>query len=456
MTCALTKNPYLNPNKYQEYEVFQIKQDSLHIGSLIKGLREYKGLSQDALARMAFSNRSTISQIELGHQDCPYETLLAIKIALDVEILPLRDSERPAFRELLYIWYDVISERDWEAANKARSKLSVIKLIPHDKELNTLFLLFECRLLLGLNELEESKAIIDVFENCLADLSDIQRYHYYYNQGTYNVRCKQHQKALDFYLKSYDLMKCGLEKSVTLYFNIAICYEELGRTALAANFLEEACKLQSVGHSNVPEFQLYNSLGAIYASTGHLQRAKDLLDKAYAIALIDYKAKANEDTKIRMGMVLINYGYMYHTANKWSRAIEYLDNAILYIPKGNAYYLEALYLKIRSLIGMGNSLACTEMLADGIHQSKDNEVYTVMFEALKILISPNEETVKHLDKKILTFLLTNKIFNPALDYAVFLRDFYRAKGRGFKTRALEMSEIISNILSGMREGGVIE
>ena len=436
------------------YGVFQIKEhDRPHIGKIIKDLREHRGMSQEALARAAYFNRSTLSQIELGNQECPDDILLAIKTALEVESLPLRDAERVEFRDALHKWYDIISERKQDEAKELRAKLSIIKLLPHDKELNILFSLFECRLLLFVNELAASKEILDAFE--IDDLSDIQLYHYYYNQGTYSVKSKHNQEALDFYLKAYEMMKYGLEKNIALYYNIAIAYERLGLVTHSIMFLEEACKIKSTNQSSVPEFHLYNFIGANYARTGHLQRAKYMLDKAHTIALNNYKSDENASTKKNIGTIHLNYGFLFRMARKWNRAIEYLDKALTYFDIEHISYLEVLYQKARSLIEMGNTLSCTGLLADGTKLSKDNEVYSLMFEALKIIVNPNDDSVKHLETNILSYLYENKLVYPSLDYAMFLRDYYKTR-RGFKTRSLEMSDVVCSIISLMHKGGVIE
>ena len=434
--------------------MFKIKQaDKPHIGKIIRDLREYRGLSQEELARVAFFNRSTLSFIESGSQDCPDDILLSIKTALDLKDLPLHDYERSVFRDMLHKWYNIISERNLSEAEELRIKLSIIQLLPHDIELNNLFSLFDCRLLLGLNMLEASKGILGVFEAKLNELSDTQLYHHFYNQGTYNTRKKQYKIALEYYLKSYELMKYGFEKNITLYYNIAICYERLGYVALAVTFLEEARRLHTFGQNNVPELNVYSFLGINYAYTGHLQRAKTLLDKAHAIALNDYNA--SEIAKYNLCMVLSNLGYTYRLAKKWSRAIEYLDNAVQYTTNETSDYLEILYQKIRTLIEMGNPLSCADLLSEGVKLSKGNEVYSTMFEALKLLICLTEKSAKQLEIKIIPCLLDNNVFYPVLDYAIVLRDYYKTR-RGFKTRALEMSDIIFTILSKMQEGGVIE
>jgi len=435
--------------------VLQIKQHiKPNIGKLIKDLREHRGMSQEELAQAVYSNRTTLCQIELGNQACPDDLLLAIKMALDVEDLPLRDIERVEFRERLYKWYSIISERKLDEAQGLRIKLSIIKLLPHEKELNILFSLFECRLLLGLNELTAADEILDTF--VIEGFSDIQLYHYYYNLGTYSFKVKHNEAALDFYLKAYELMKCGLEKPITLYYNIAISYERLGLITHAIAFLEEAYLIQSPGPGGIPAFHLYSFLGANYAGTGHLQRARHLLDKAHAIAINEYSSNVTASTKSNLGLVHLNYGFLFRMARKWSVSIEHLDKALAYFDIGDINYLEALYQKTRCFIEMGNTLTCTDLLAVGTKLSSNNEVYLLMFEALTILLNPNDESVKNMEVNILPYLLKNKLVYPALDYAMFLRDYFRTRGRGFKMRSYVMADMVCTIRNLMHEGGVIE
>jgi len=430
-----------------------MQDDRPHIGKIIKDLREYRGMSQEALAREAYFNRSTLSQIELGNQDCPDDILLAIKTVLKIESLPLSDMERKEFKEALFKWNEVIGERRPDDARELRENLAIVKLLPHDKELNIFFSLFECRYLLSINELAEAKGILDVFE--AEGFSDIQLYHYYFNLGTYYVRSRLTQEALDFYLKAYEMMSFGFEKSISLYYNISVCYSRLGYVSQAISFLEEACMIRSTNQSNFNEMYLFVELGSIYVNTGSLQRAKYLFDKAHTIALNNYKTTKNDRTKGDLGMVLLNHGFLFRMGQKWNRAIECFDKALAYLDIADTNYIETLYQKARSLIEMGNTLSCAKIIADGAKLSKESEVYSKMFEALPLLITPNDESAKKLEINILPYLLENNYFYPALDYAIFLGDYYKTRGRGFKTRSLEMSEIAYNILRLMRKGGVI-
>jgi len=437
-------------------EVFHIKQDRPTIGEIIKDLRTYRKMTQEDLAQATFSNKSTICQIERGNSKCSDNLLRMIKTALDVKILPLFEAERSEFRDMLYKWYNAISARDWDTAKELQEKLSVIKLLPDDKEFNRLYSVFECRLLLGLNELDAAKRLLAKFETELDELSDIQLYHHYYNQGTYNSRVKNNQAALNNYLKANALIRHDFGKNTLLYYNIAICYERLGNVALAATYLEVACELYPITQNNAPEFSLYNSLGMCYISTGHLQRAKMTLDKAHTIALSEYKTISNDYSKVRMGMVLSNYGYLFRMAKKWNSAIEYLDKALDILDKNNVYYLKTLYQKALVLIAEGDTLSCHELLEEGVKLSKDSAIQSAEFKALELLVNLNDDSARYIETEILPFLIKNNCFYTSLDFAMVLRDFLKGKEQSNKIRTLEISDIICTILMQMSEGGVVE
>ncbi|MCL2378507.1 MAG: helix-turn-helix transcriptional regulator [Defluviitaleaceae bacterium] len=426
-----------------------------HIGELIRELRDIKMMSQEAVAQAAYISRSSLSQIELGIAGCPDSLLLAIKTGMGLENLPLLDTERAAFRDKLYRWHDIINERKLDEAKELREQLSVIQLLRRDTELNTLFSMFDCKLLLGLDELEAAKKILNKFK--VDGLSDMQLYHYYYNQGTYNIKCKHNQDALDFYLKAYELVTRGLEKNITLYYNIAIAYSRLGFIAKATTFLEEAYSLHLAGHENdnVSEFDIYNLLGVFYAAIGVLQRGKYFLDKAHTIAINHFNSKETDGTKTNLGLVLLNYGILFRMGRKGDEAIEHFNKAHKYFSIGNVHYLETLYQKIRTMIEMNNPFPCPTLITEGIKLSKNNEIYTLMFETLRVLANPDDESTRHVENETLPYLHENKFVRLALDYAKFLRDYYKRKGERFKTRAFKMSDTVCTIMDLIYEGGVI-
>lgn len=407
-------------------------------------------MSQEALANVVFIVRNNLSLIELGKRDCENDLLEAIKKALGVEGAPLRESERPEFRERLYKWHNVIIERDWPVAKEMQKKLSVIKSLPRDKELNVLYSLFDCRMLIGTGDLKASKDILDDFETRLDELSDIQLYHYNDNQGTWNAKSGYNNEALAYYLKVFDFTKRGLEKNLVLYYNIAICYYRVGCIARSVSYLEKAAQLYSNPQKSISEFHIDFLLATNYTRTGNLQRAKIVFDKCYAKALSD-------NNKTYLGMVLINQGYMYRKAKKWNTAIEHIDRAFDYVEKGNPNYLEALYQKTRCLIQMERFLLCKDLLAEGAELSKDDETYSILFKSLNHLTNLKvDSSVRYIEDITIPHLLEKNLVIAALDYCEVLKTHYEEKGRGFQTKMLKMAEIICNIREKLLEGDVVE
>jgi len=109
------------------------------IGDKIKMVRDARNLSQDHIATVINANRGTLSQIELGKKECPPQLLIDIKMAMDVEHLPMTSAEVPEYNKSLRGWYNAISGNDFVEAKELHNQLSVIKLLPHRKELIRFF-----------------------------------------------------------------------------------------------------------------------------------------------------------------------------------------------------------------------------------------------------------------------------------------------------------------------------
>jgi len=436
--------------------VSTINQYDFCIGETLGYIRKQKKIRQAYVSDSLFMSRSNYSDFETGKRELPEELYQAVKRILGVEELPLRKSERPKYMSLLNDMYRLTSEGKFEAASEMHERLSVIKLLPQDKELNEMFSLHECWFFLKFDKFDEAKKILDAFSPNYKGLNHIPLYHYLYNQGVYNFKINLIDDALDSFLQAYDLTDYGLEKSGSLCFNIALCYERKGFISKSNDFINKALDLGLASNNTVLEFGLYTIMGTNSIVKRALPEARGALNKAHSIASKEYESNPNENTKRKFGISLLNHGYLFRISKKHYNAIKALDKSTEYLKKDDNLYFEAFYQKACCAIDMNDPLLAIEIISEGVKLSKGNKDYSLMFEALSIMTNPTEESIEHLSQHILPYFIKKNYVVIVIDYATYLRKYYREHKIGNIKRALEMSEVIFIAQSRINEGGVIE
>ena len=417
----------------------------LSIGEKLKQIREAKDVKQEAVAKAVKYSAGNLSYLENGRHDCSSEVAREALKYLGVKGVPLYETERPGFRHELSKWYDLASSHKFDEANEMQKALSDIKYLPFDEEFNAFFDMFSCRLSLAQNKFDEGKAILDKYETILDKLNDEVKYHYFYNQGTFEIRNSRYKEALEFYKKAHELSKDDFDGFARLYLNISTCLTNLGYVVSSIMFLEEIHEI-SKGQIALTTLHMNHKLAIEYIKLGHLPKAKRLLDKCY-------KEAKDVNNEILLGSILNNYGLMYRMASDWNMSLKYLDQASDYFDKGSTFYLDNLYQKIQCFIEMGCFSECTELLAEGRELSKEDECYTILFESLGHLMTPNDsKSINYLETVTLPYLLKKSYVITALYYCEFLREYYEKKGIQKKT--LQMTEIARTIYKEKLEGGV--
>jgi len=430
-----------------------LEYGKLTIGDKIKSLRIAKGVAQEDLAHNLMQHASTLSRIERGVLECPNELLYEIKKALNVEGLPFNESERQAFRDKLYDWGNVISEREIDEAKKIQLKLSVITYLPADKELNMLYGLLNCRLLLVLNELDEATQIIDAMEAAASEMDTICLYYHYRNCGTWHYKNAQYDIALGFYTKAFDLPARELANRVTRYYAIACCYFRMGLVSRCITFLERAREEGSDDHNTFHEYYVDWLLAISYIYTDKLQRAKVLLEKCKKTARRDNNRKY-------MGDYLVNMGLMYRKAKKWPLALDYLDDAFNYLTKGDESYIDVIYEKCYCLLEMDYFSACIELADEGKKLVDEKIVgykdYLTLFEAIKCLASLNHsDSVKYIETVAIPHLIEKKCLWIAVDYCALIIEYYTNKKSRHNGVISRFKAIAFDAYKILHEGGVL-
>jgi len=439
-------------------KLYGVLLDDIQLGAMLRTIRKSKKLSLEKFATLTHISRNILGAIECGEMPCSPEQLFSIKRALGIEFLPLFEHERSNFMDFLFNFNNEIQEGNFKTAEDLSAKLSVIKYLPDDKELSTLFSIFNCRFVLSTSGVEAAKKLLDDLDKSCESFDSLQRYHYSYVKGTYNLIDRNSDEALNFYLEAYGLSKRFSGKNINLYYNISSSYIGKSNIARSTTFLEEAYDLILSGHTTNLEIYIYNQLGINYIKLGVLQRAKKMLLKALKLARKNYDAVRNDKNKEIIGMILYNFGLLFRKAKNGFKALDLFDMSIPYIDKRSTLYLDVVYQKAQTRIDMDDKVSCIELINEGLQLSKEreDETYTILFKSLDSFKHLNDDTAKYLSEKTLPYLFKINYEFTVLDFTGALRRYYIRRGSGFKDKANQMLNIMHMVQSKIHDGSVIE
>ena len=414
-----------------------IKNNNLSLREKLIAIRKAKGVTQEALAIEINYGRTALGDVERGTAQCDLGTLMAIKTALDIQGLPLFEEERKGFLNRLYLWNNIISECNFDQAKQAEKDFSRIKHLPFDLELNAFYSIFSSRLMLGEEKFELAANVLVEVEQILDTTNNDLMYWYYNASGALAFHNKQCKKALDLYIKAYNIMKGGFEENKFLHYNIARCLSDLGYFTNVIMFMDNVCNFDASEQANIIDFEANSLLALNCIKWGYFKRASKLLEKC----LLRAEKNKNEHS---IGSILHNFGYMYRKTKSWAIALHYFDEAFMYLPEGTDDYLGNLYQKTSCLVDMGAYAQCLPLILEGKKLSETSELYTILFQSLEHLATPNENaSLQYLETHAIPYLLNMSINEIALEYSDFLRKYYEKNGG--QKKHLKMSEISRNI-----------
>jgi len=420
----------------------------LSMSEKIKLIRHAKNVTQQQLAGNLSITRSRLSQIEKGddsgHGDVSADTLILIKKALNLEALPLTETQREGFKADLAKWSDIITARKFDEAKEMRQKLSAITFAPFDEELNIFFNLIDCKLTFSLGDISTAETILDtITSKYLVDLSPEYLSYYYRDKSAVCALRQQHQDALAFMTNAFKL-KPNVKEDIVLYFGMGLRCYNVGYIRRSKMFLEEALKLCKDEPGNVWKRHIKHELVRNYIGLKDLEDAAELLDKMHK------EAQDSGDNQFLCD-VLVQYGYMRRVSGYTPSAHGYLNDAMKYVDKESEQYLEILYQKARCYIADGGFMVCEELLEEGKQRSKGSRHWTILFESLGHLTTlKKDESIEYLETVALPHLL-NEVpeYAVALDYCKFLQKHYEQKSTGTIKKALETEKMITHIYERM-------
>jgi len=140
--------------------------------------------------------------------------------------------------------------------------------------------------------------------------------------------------------------------------------------------LNKICHYYENNKVSAENMRLHNMLGVNCTCIGDFDSARESLEKSQGIA------KATGNT-VYLGFVLHNLGCLCAKEKNFEQALIHFNEAFNYIKEGTKYYFENLYFEIYCLISIKSHLSEERLLyAKSMSESKDNEHYSALFDAL--------------------------------------------------------------------------
>ena len=406
----------------------------------IKALREATNCTQKDLAAILGCARPTISRIENGDWDYSDADIAVAKKFFGVEKAPFTIKELKDFKERLYRWKDLIRNRQLDEARKNKNELMIITKLPFEQDLNTLYKMFEIRLVLAEANVALAEELLLSEKSLIEEATEENQHHFNYNMGSLYVFKGDFKIALQYYLKARSLEISVLEEDVFLNFNLAMCYSMLGKYTLAIGTIEEVYDLIDLNKGS--RMQTYvNSLLAInYVFVGQATRAKRILDKALSVAL-------SNTNKMYIGAALHNYGCACLELKNYQGAINYFDRVFEYHEIGDKFYMENMYWKVYCLIQLKEVPKAKMLLSETKPLTEGNEYYTLIFESLSHLLTINDDaSIDFIEQKTIPYLIEKYEYYRALNYCKMLENKFTIWiNNGYKKRLAELVAIIRKI-----------
>ena len=415
------------------------------IAEKLRDVRKDRKLSQASFADALGFAVSKISDIENNLKTYTDEQILVLKKLLGIEGAPLTDGELTTFKKRLYIWRDYIKNNRIDEGRKLHQELMVITKLSFERDLCLLYRIFEAKQLTEEDNFSAARDILESIEGLLNDTCNENKYHFYYTMGTLCIHERNAKDALAAYEMASSLEVDGLEKEVTLYYNMAICYSFLGRYVRTINAILQIYNEFDHSRINAHTLRFDNELAINYVRINQIDQAIGLLENA-----LD-KAK-NLDNRAFVGITFHNLGCAYRKLDKHEEAIEYFDKAAEYFEEGTSHYLENLYFKALCLIALKKKSQYKSVLLRSESLSEKSEHYALLFRSLAHLLSIRDEhSVDFIEGRTIPYLLEGYYYYLALDFCDALISVHTKNEA--KVKALEIKALRGEIVSKITFGG---
>ncbi|GHV42752.1 hypothetical protein FACS189490_12390 [Clostridia bacterium] len=391
------------------------------IGTKIREIREAKGISQYAVARILKISPATMSRIENNFKIPDADLLKRIRSVLGVSLLPLTDEEIADFpNEVLKLNSFVKTNSINEADAKCLEIGNALEFFD-DNESAVFYEIFKARLFRQKGDFKEAKRILDSLSEQEYSFTSKQRYHYYCTYGAYHMGLAQYISALKCFIKVENADEALNTSDESTYYNMAVCFNAIDFVGKASVYFALAERKSNAQRSLEFDFNFNLSLALLYNKVGEFVRAKDLF-----FVCLDF-VKRNADI-VKTGIVFHNLACVYSNLNDYKNTIEYFTKAEQCFKPDSGYFLVNLLYKSYFLLSLGRKHEVTELVNTGMKVAGDDSDIFVLFKSVKCSLNLKDfESIDYIENTTIPHLLEHGSFLKAIEYCDLLGSYYQKK-----------------------------
>jgi len=387
----------------------------------LKKIRKHRELSQRELsARMHYSVHQ-ICQIERGERNFTPESYAKFKIVLDVEDVPYSSDEILSYRGELCDWKNMLLMGN---INKAKELLPDFKRrteLCFDNHIQNLFDLYSLEYYHTMDDMKTFHIVLAQIKDRANELNKECLYWYHRALGHTEIERWQLKNALAEFYNAREIRRQFNIRDEALNLSIGFCLLNMGDNLGAMKHLKKAQKKIAKKFNTRYKLLLHLYTARGYGLQGKYSKSLSMLNQMLHEDREKLKTHGLEGSFIR------SIADIYHKFGDFDKAVEYINESLLYFHVDGEQYVYTLYKKAVMLAGcerITESIAC-------INKAKD--------------ICANDETVCGILLKMLSHSLQldkPASFNYMKRYAI-----PHLEQRGMYLEAIEYYEKLSEYCS---------
>jgi len=414
----------------------------------ITQLREAKKISKQALADVMYCDVSKVNNVEKGVGHYPEWHIKYAQRFFDIENMPLSEFDVAVVKKRLYLMRDYVRDRRFgEAKALCEEMAKLVNLEACDDDLPLLYRLLEVIVLIQSgSDVDIAEEKMGYFQDKMDKLTDEHKYYYYFNVATLHFMRTRYNESLSFYKQALeigsnnrDFVPDDIER---VHLGIAACHTNLEFPNRALFYLRNTRELYVNKKTSALSLHLDNLLALNYIRVNELEEAQKILDNCLVCA------KSIKDDYF-YGWALHSYGVLYKQAEKWDKAIAYLNKAMECQKEGSIIYLKALFEQVYCWAMKKKFVRAKRLMEKTKSSYNNNKVFHIPFESLDHYVTLksrisiyNDELAEYIETKAIKHFEETCDYFIAIDYYKLLEAYFVEKN---KKKSLLMSEAIRKI-----------